>query len=231
MTSEIGHDGEHDEHARRQQRAHVRDLERLDEVAPLRVGRPGQAARQRPDGCSAVVKMLRNGRIGDRHQRQQQRPAGVELAAATLIAALPRVRRWIGRMTSRTRTMRTTAERGGEADLALEEGEDVDLDARDRGRVARSAARRDVDDVEGGEGGDHRDGEADADLVAQARQRDRPELLEPARAVDPRRLVQRRVDLGHAGQQQDGAEAEQHPDPDDARRPAARCRSRRARLG
>ena len=41
---------------------------------------------------------------------------------------------------------------------------------------------------------------------------------EPARAVDPRRLVERGVDLGHAGQQQDRAEAEQDPDPDEADR-------------
>ena len=38
---------------------------------------------------------------------------------------------------------------------------------------------------------------------------------EPARAVDPRRLVERAVDLAHPGQQQDRAEAEQDPDADD----------------
>ena len=42
------------------------------------------------------------------------------------------------------------------------------------------------------------------------------ELPEPARAVDPRGLVKGRVDLGHAGQQQDGAEPQQNPDPDEA---------------
>ena len=115
-------------------------------------------------------------------------------------------------MTSSTRIDEDDGERRCQADLPLEEREDVDLDARDRRRVARAAAGRDVHDVERGERGDDGDRDADADLVAEAGHGDRPELLEPARAVEPRRLVQRGVDLGHAGQQQHGAEAEQDPD-------------------
>ena len=82
---------------------------------------------------------------------------------------------------------------------SLGERKDVDLDPGDRRRVAGSAGRRDVDDVERGERGDHRDGEAHADLVPEKRDGDREELREPAGAVDPRGLVEGRVDLGHAG--------------------------------
>ena len=45
MTTDDGHDAEHDEHARREQGAHVGLVEGLQEVAPLRVGRPGEARR------------------------------------------------------------------------------------------------------------------------------------------------------------------------------------------
>ena len=43
----------------------------------------------------------------------------------------------------------------------------------------------------------------------------RHELLEPAGAIDPRRLIERRVDFRHARQKQDGAESQQDPDTDD----------------
>ncbi len=43
-------------------------------------------------------------------------------------------------------------------------------------------------------------------------------LREPTGTVDPRRLIEGRVDLRHAGQQQDGAESQQDPDSDEANR-------------
>ena len=71
----------------------------------------------------------------------------------------------------RTRTTRTTASAEATTDLALEERQDVDLDARDRGGVAGTPAGRHVHDVEGRKGGDDRDRDAHADLVAEARAR------------------------------------------------------------
>ena len=46
--------------------------------------------------------------------------------------------------------------------------------------------------------------------------RDREELVEPVRPVDPRGLVESRVAIRHAGQQQNGAEPQQDPDSDEA---------------
>ncbi len=126
------------------------------------------------------------------HQRDEERPAGVELAAGDPHRSLPRVSRWIGRITMQDEDDEDDGQGGGEADLALEEGEDVDLDAGHGGGVARTAAGRHVHDVERRERGDHRDRDAHADLVPQARHGDVDELLEPARAVDPGRLEQRR---------------------------------------
>ena len=84
--------------------------------------------------------------------------------------------------------------------------------------VAGAALRGDVDDVEAGQGRDHRHGDADADLLAQAGHRDGEELAHRPGAVEPGRLVQRRVDLAHAGEQQERAQAEQHPCADHADR-------------
>ena len=57
-------------------------------------------------------------------------------------------------MTSSTRIDEDDSEGRREADLALEEREDVDLDPGNGRRVARSAAGRDIHDVERGERGD-----------------------------------------------------------------------------
>ena len=51
----IADDAEDDQQTRHHERLHVGDLEGLDEVAPLRIGGPGEALRQR------------SGRL-DRHQ-------------------------------------------------------------------------------------------------------------------------------------------------------------------
>ena len=48
--------------------------------------------------------------------------------------------------------------------------------------------------------------------------RDGDELAQRPGAVEPGRLVERRVDLAHAGQQQQRAQAEQHPCADHADR-------------
>ena len=140
-----------------------------------------------PDGCSAVVKMLMKGRIVNRHQRHEERPACPEFAASNLHRLLSRLRRWIGRMTTTTRIMSMTARADARPICSLGERKDVDLDPGDRRRVAGSAGRRDVDDVERGERGDHRDGQAHADLVSEKRDGDRDELPEPAGAIDPAR--------------------------------------------
>ena len=56
--------------------------------------------------------------------------------------------------------------------------------------IDRPAIRQDLDDVEIGEGHDQREQGRDLDDVAHHRQVDVPDLLEPVRAVDRRRLVQ-----------------------------------------
>ena len=122
----------------------------------------------------------------------------------------------MGRITIRTRITKHDGQRRGEAHLTFEERQDVDLDAGDCRGVPGAAACRHVDDVECGQGGDHRDGDADADLVPKARNGDGDELLEPACAIDPRRLEESRVDPGHPGEKQHRAESEQDPDPDQA---------------
>ena len=81
---------------------------------------------------------------------------------------------------------------------------------------ARPAPRRDVDDVETGKRRDHRHGDADADFLAQAGNGDVDEFVPARRAVELGRFVEGRVDLGDAGHQQHGAEAQQHPGADDA---------------
>ncbi len=50
-------------------------------------------------------------------------------------------------------------------------------------------------------GGDDRDGDADAQFLPQPRQGDVDELLPRAGAIEPRRLVERGIDLGDAGDQ------------------------------
>ena len=88
ISSAAGTTAEDDEHARKQQGAHVRDVERLDEVAPLGVGRPRKAAwngagRMEGGREDAHERQDHNGR-----ERQQQRSARVGLAAARLSSGL-----------------------------------------------------------------------------------------------------------------------------------------------
>ena len=212
------HDREHDEHARREERAHVRDLERLEEVAPLRIRRNRQPDRDAARWVEGRREDAEERQDRDRDQGDQERPAGVDLPSGDPHRALP-ARDALDRQDhDQDEHHQDDRQRRGQADLPLEERQDVDLDAGDGRGVAGSAAGRDVDDVERRQGGDHRDRDAHADLVSQARHRDVPELLEPSRAVDPGRLEQGGVDPRHAGQQQDGAEAEQDPDPDEADR-------------
>ena len=175
----------------------------------------GSAGHESPPGAAAG--RMQRGREDaherqdrDRDQRDEERPAGVELPASDSHCPLPRREALDREDHDQHQDDQDDRQGRSEADLPLEEGEDVDLDARDRCRVARSAAGRDVDDVERGQGGDHGDGDADADLVAQARHRDGAELLEPPGAVEARGLVERRVDLASS------------------RSAAGRCRSRAA---
>src|SRR5207244_12773967 len=103
-------------------------------------------------------------------------------------------------------------EGGSKTGLALDEGEDVELEPRDRGRVTRSASGRDVHDVEGCERCNHRNGETDRDLIAEHRDSNSLELGEPTGAIEPRRFVERGVDFAHAGEQEHGAETRKYPD-------------------
>ncbi len=47
---------------------------------------------------------------------------------------------------------------------------------------------------------------------------DLDELREPASAINPRRLIQGRIESRHAGPQQDGAESQQNPDSNETNR-------------
>ena len=74
----------------------------------------GSAGHSRPLGTSPR-RMQRGredadeGQDRERHQHQEERPACPELAATNSHRASSRLRRWIGRMTTRTRTMSMTA--------------------------------------------------------------------------------------------------------------------------
>jgi len=113
------------------------------------------------------------------------------------------------------------SQRRSRAHLSRGERKHVDLGPGDRRRVARPAAGRDVDDVKCGEGGDHRDGQAHADLLLEKRDGDLDELIEPVRPIDPGGLIQGGVDLGHARLEQDSAESQQDPHSDESN-----CRER-----
>ncbi len=152
-----------------EQGVHVGVLEGLEEVAPLRA-RPARrcpGARLR-EGWMAVVKRLTNGTIvTTMSTMSRSRPVQTSRAADDH-AGSSRVSRWMGRTATRTRTTRTTASADARPDLTAVEREAVDLEAGDGRRGAGATTRRDVDDVERGQRGDDRDGDADPDLVAQA---------------------------------------------------------------
>ena len=67
------------------------------------------ARRHRPGGVKRRREDADKGQDRDGHQHQQERPAGVELGARDPHRASSRVRRWMGRITIRTRIMSTTA--------------------------------------------------------------------------------------------------------------------------
>ena len=156
------------------------------------------------------------GQDRERHQRQEQGPACPELAASNLHCVTLPVQPLDREDDHDDQDHEHDGQSRRQAHRSLGERKDVDLDPGDRRRVARPAGRRDVDDVKRGERGDHRDGQAHADLVSEKRDGDRDELPEPARTIDPGGLIQGGVDLGHARLEQDGAESQQHPDSDDA---------------
>ena len=80
------------------------------------------------------------------------------------------------------------------------------------GRVERAAARDHVDQLEVGEGEEHRKGHDDGDDRRQERQRDVAELLPARRAVDRRGFVVGRRDRLQSGEQGDGDEGHAAPD-------------------
>ena len=108
----------------------------------------------------------------------------------------------------------------GLADAAVEEGPGVQLEPGHLRLGARAAARRDEHEVEGLQRPDHGERQRDAELVAQGRQRDGEELADPARAVDPCRVVQGAVDLLDPGDEQHHAQADAEPGADHADRRA-----------
>ena len=117
--------------------------------------------------------MLRKGRIVIAISAQEERPAGVDLASSDPHRVAPPGQPLDRQDHDQDEDHQDDGQGRCEADLALEEGQDVDLDARHRRGVARPAAGRDVHDVEGGQGGDHRDRDAHPDLVPEARHGDR----------------------------------------------------------
>ena len=76
-----------------------------------------------PDGCSAVVNMLTNGRSVTAIRTQQQRPAGVELASGDPHRSLPSGQPLDRQDDDQDEHHQHDRERRGQADLALEEGE------------------------------------------------------------------------------------------------------------
>ena len=210
------HHGKHDECARAKERGHVRHVEGFDEVAPLRVCGPFEPVGHRSRWMQRGREDADEGQDRDRHQPDEERTPGPEFAATNLHACSLPAQALDGDDDDQDQNHEHDRQSRRQANPLLGEGKDVDLDSGYRRRVAGSARRRDVDDVKGGKRGDHRDGEAYADLIPEQRDGDPDELREPARAVDPRRLVERRVELRHAGPQQDGAESQQDPDSDEA---------------
>ena len=68
------------------------------------------------------------GQDRDGHQREQQRPAGIELATRDPHRAPSRRQALDGQDDEQDEDHEDDRERGCEADLPLEEGQDVDLD-------------------------------------------------------------------------------------------------------
>ena len=148
------------------------DVERLDEVAPLRVRRPFEPGGTEFDGWSAVVNRLMNGRTVITISTRSSSLRRAELAAADAHRvglageALDRQDR-----RRSTRTTSTIASADASPTCARDEREHVDLEPGHHGRETGAAAGRDVHDVERRERRDDGHREADADLVAQARER------------------------------------------------------------
>ena len=172
-------------------------------LAPTRrLKLPKCSPSKEPNGRAAVrVLQRREDDAGDRQQRDQREHAEDHVAEGLLAP-----RRHTARSAKRLMPERDheddrrqhDPDRRGRAHLAGLERAREDLEGRHRGRVAGPAVGGDVDEVEVAQRVDRRQRQRDRDLPAQRRQRDRHELAERARAVDPRRVVQRRRDLLHA---------------------------------
>ena len=159
------HDSEHDERARCQERGHVRDIERFDEVAPLRVRGPFKPTGHRSRRMQRGHEDADEGQDRDRHQPNQERPTRPEFATTDLHCVGLPAQALDGEDDDQNQNHEHDGQRRRQANPLLGEGKDVDLDSRNRRRVSGSAGRRNVDDVKRGKRGNHRDGEADADLV------------------------------------------------------------------
>ena len=173
--------------------------------------------------------MLRNGRIVIAIRASQEDPAGVDLASGDPHRSPPAREPLDGQDHDQDEDHQDDRQGRGQADLPLEERQDVDLDAGDGRGVARSAAGRDVDDVERRQGGDHGDRDADADLVPQARHRDRTGTpgTTPRRRSGPTRTG--RCRSASCRSAAGPCRIRAGPRSRSARPPAARSRSRRAR--
>ena len=101
---------EHDQDARLEDRAHVGDAERVDEVAPVRVGGPVEPAR-----VGAGLVQGRREQARERQQRpgdqeeKQRRPAQLRVAGDGHERSPLLTNHWIGSTQTRTRIIRTTA--------------------------------------------------------------------------------------------------------------------------
>src|SRR5262245_23806347 len=79
--------------------------------------------------------------------------------------------------------------RGGATELEIREGLEIDQDGQRGRRAERAAARHQVDDLELLERPDRPQEGRKEENRHDIGQRDAPELLKPARAIDARRLV------------------------------------------
>lgn len=98
----------------------------------------------------------------------------------------------------------------------MRKGQAIDFKARHGRGDAGAALGRDIDDVKARQRRDDGHGDADADLLAQAGQGDVAEFMPGPCAVEAGRLIEAGIDLGDAGDQQHGAETQQHPGADNA---------------
>ncbi|KNC24648.1 hypothetical protein FF38_03538, partial [Lucilia cuprina] len=192
---------------------HVGRLEREEEVVPVRLVGPGQPRRVGPGGVQRGHEQRDERDDRQRHDDDEQEAAGPHLDGGGLhqLSSFPR-RQHDGEHQQGEHDR----EGGGLADLPLEEREVVDLQTRHHRAAAGAALGGDVDDVEAAQGPDDGDEHRDAELLPDGGQGHREELADGPRAVDARGLVEGGIDLGHAGEQQQHAQAERDPRADHA---------------